>query len=374
MDGMERDRSDSLPAMLVGIVVLLALAAVVAGCGLAGGVDRASGPAASSDSTAPSAPAGAERRASAHPGGAALGREPETATAAFTRRADSVRPSPGTATKDRPDLYADGCQVRPESDRLTRCAYGVPASRARATIALVGDSKIGQWAPALQRLAESRALRILIMTKSGCPATDAPVTGPDGRAYTTCRTYVRKVTEELRRTRVDLVLTDSFRSDARTSGPASEDQAAMVRGLVRLWSTWQADGHRVMVVSDTPQPTKDGLLYQVPSCVKRHVADVRPCGYDRATGVRFSGRPAQQAAVAQADAVDVTPALRGRNVPGAATASLLWLDPVPWVCPARRCPPLVGDVLVYRDGSHVTRTYAHSLAPRFADALDAAGL
>ena len=42
------------------------------------------------------------------------------------------------------------------------------------------------------------------------------------------------------------------------------------------------------------------------------------------------------------------------------------------LCGTRRCPVIVGDVLVYRDDSHLTATYARRLAPRLAAVLEAA--
>ena len=45
------------------------------------------------------------------------------------------------------------------------------------------------------------------------------------------------------------------------------------------------------------------------------------------------------------------------------------LDLRPWICPTTICPVMIGDVLVYRQGSHLTATYATSLAPMLGEAL-----
>jgi hypothetical protein len=43
------------------------------------------------------------------------------------------------------------------------------------------------------------------------------------------------------------------------------------------------------------------------------------------------------------------------------------------VCPdATRCPPVVGNALIYRSGSHLTKTYVDSLSERFGSLLDMA--
>jgi hypothetical protein len=38
------------------------------------------------------------------------------------------------------------------------------------------------------------------------------------------------------------------------------------------------------------------------------------------------------------------------------------------------CPPVIGNVLLYRQGSHITVTYINTLTKRLAHALDEAGV
>ena len=39
------------------------------------------------------------------------------------------------------------------------------------------------------------------------------------------------------------------------------------------------------------------------------------------------------------------------------------------ICPTTSCAPVIGGVLVYRDLTHLTKTYVLTLAPRLAAAL-----
>ena len=42
-----------------------------------------------------------------------------------------------------------------------------------------------------------------------------------------------------------------------------------------------------------------------------------------------------------------------------------------FVCPeGKTCPPIVGNILIYRQGSHITKTYVESLAPVLGQALE----
>ncbi len=45
------------------------------------------------------------------------------------------------------------------------------------------------------------------------------------------------------------------------------------------------------------------------------------------------------------------------------------IDATPMVCPGKTCPAVIGDVLVYRNGAHLTRTYVRSLSPWLGERL-----
>jgi hypothetical protein len=39
------------------------------------------------------------------------------------------------------------------------------------------------------------------------------------------------------------------------------------------------------------------------------------------------------------------------------------IDPTPWFCTRTTCPIVVGNVLVYKDFSHISTYYARTLVP-----------
>jgi hypothetical protein len=45
------------------------------------------------------------------------------------------------------------------------------------------------------------------------------------------------------------------------------------------------------------------------------------------------------------------------------------IDPTPWLCAQGRCPVIVGTTVVYRDGSHMSATYAALLTSLLAEKL-----
>jgi len=65
----------------------------------------------------------------------------------------------------------------------------------------------------------------------------------------------------------------------------------------------------------------------------------------------------------------------GVGEPGAqAVASELVVDGRWRICPTGRCPPVIGNVLLYRNGSHLTTTYIKTMAGKLRAALVAAGV
>ncbi len=48
------------------------------------------------------------------------------------------------------------------------------------------------------------------------------------------------------------------------------------------------------------------------------------------------------------------------------------VDLTDYICGPRACPPVVGNVLVYRDDAHMTNTYAATLGPYLEAELAAA--
>jgi hypothetical protein len=100
-------------------------------------------------------------------------------------------------------------------------------------------------------------------------------------------------------------------------------------------------------LSDIPQPA-DPV-----GCVSSHLSDVKPCVSSTDAGRQSwpKRRGVVAAAVRQAGATVV--------------------DTDMWVCSGDRCPPIVGNMLVYKDdGGHLTNTYSSWLAPVVRPLLD----
>ena len=242
-----------------------------------------------------------------------------------------VVPDPADARDDLSAHHLRGCHVGLRETRVVLCEEG-PAD-AEHTLALVGASRSAHWYPALESVAEANGWRLLSFTKSGCQFS-AETPHRDGEVFTECQEWNAEAMEILERERPDVVVTSSTRSvpGAETVHP----------GFVERWRRLDALGIDVIGVRDLPRRS-----YQGAECVERGRLD------ECTTPVSYSHTDRDPAA-AMADALPDNVTL---------------LDLTGHVCPDGRCDAVVGNVLVFWDHSHMTATYAATLAPVMDESL-----
>ncbi|MGB3827681.1 MAG: acyltransferase family protein [Ornithinimicrobium sp.] len=246
-----------------------------------------------------------------------------------------VFPDPELAIEDVPEgIYNEGCQITSSDSDVLTCDYGDLDS---STVwAVIGDSKMAQWTSALDQIGVEEGVRVRTYLKSACAWTDA-MTVTKGSAYTSCRTWGQNVLNQLTGPNPpELVITTALRAKAADESGASQSHEALVSGYESYWSALVASGVPVVALSDNPHPGSE-----VYTCVAEHRQDFSACDF-----------PAQEASG--------TPALRqaAQQTEGAA-----FIDVTQWLCIEDRCPPVIGNVLLYRQGSHLTAAYAETLAP-----------
>lgn len=263
--------------------------------------------------------------ASPTPQGGAANLDLVTRTGPFAPTLDEVY-------EDIPDYYTDGCQLTTEDDAplpAGDCEYG-PADG--TPVAVLGDSKVGQWMPALQRIAEVENWRLLFYSRSSCPfATDA--VDPE------CASFVEQVASRLGgEQQVPLAIL----SHVAPADAVAASEAALLTQL------HEAAGTRTVAIADTPQP---GI--EIPECLAAADDYWLDCGFPRHDG---SGTPVLRAVV--------------EAVP---EAKLLSMNDV--ICSTgERCAPVMDSVLLYRRGSHLTKTFVDAITPVLHQRLIDAGV
>jgi peptidoglycan/LPS O-acetylase OafA/YrhL len=257
--------------------------------------------------------------------------------------AEAVHPTPREAEteENRPRMYADGCHLDLTETRAPRCVYGDPSSD--TTVVLFGDSHAMQWFPAMSRIAEQRDWRLVGITKSACPPAEVHIYNAGlRREYRECDQW-RELTLDriVQQEQPDLVVTSSLptykpREDGRRlRGKASEE--AMVDGYVSTLEKLRSTGASVALIEDVPHPNKN-----VPECVSRSLKHLERCAFPRKKATGFP---------------PVNPKAADR------VGGVRLVDPTPVVCPDEKCPSVIGDALVYRNGAHLTATYVRTLTP-----------
>jgi hypothetical protein len=227
------------------------------------------------------------------------------------------------------------------------CLAGNP--NGKVTVAIAGDSKILQWSPALHKIAAKNDWRLVGYTKSACHFGLAKTRDDDGKVDESCSRWNTATAEKLLADPPDFLLTSQVDRNA-VDADGKVTQEAMGAGLRQTWASLTALGTKVVVISDNPHPG-----FNVYECVASNPTKLTACAYERDRLNTHSSSPMQRKAVEGQ-----------RNV--------AMIDMWDWICPADRCAPIIGNVLVYRQGSHLTKTYVETLTPMLAKELARVGV
>ncbi|MER7455962.1 acyltransferase family protein [Micromonospora sp. NPDC126480] len=279
-------------------------------------------------------------------GAAAVSASPRTNNrAAPVDRFDRITPDPLAARADLPDVYRDGCITQAQESILRSCVYGDRDSTVE--VALAGDSHAAHWVPALQSIAAERGWRLVTYIKTTCSFLATPITIA-GRPDESCTKWNERLRTALtgqRRPRLLIVssVTQIPLVNGRTPAPGPATADAQTAALVDTWSELTRAGLPLVVIRDTPAFNTD-----MAECVSANRERLTACARPRQRALA-GGLPQERAAAALPDVhlVDLNDA----------------------ICPAEQCAAVIDGVLVYRDGHHLTATYARSLAPRLHASL-----
>ena len=242
--------------------------------------------------------------------------------------------------------YPEECQVDQVSPDPVVCEWG--DTEGDLTVALVGDSKAMQYYSPLDAIAKDEGWRIVSMTKSACGFHDGMQVA-SGEPYTSCAEWNDAVVENLLDLSPDVLVTSERINDALTdpTDVTTRSVDAMVEAMTRQWTTVTEAGIPMVVIADNPSPGDVSPVYE---CIADNDGDLAACTFDRDRGTAESGAAAQLPAARAVEGVRV-------------------VDVRDAICPRSRCVPVIGGVLVYRQTSHITDTYARSMQATLAAAL-----
>ncbi|KPP83279.1 MAG: O-antigen acetylase [Oceanicaulis sp. HLUCCA04] len=239
-------------------------------------------------------------------------------------------PSLRLVRDDRADVYGDGCQVRPEGVVPIPCRYG--PGRGGPVIALLGNSHAASFVPAFQELAERNQGTLIVHTKSACRFV-LETARIGRRPYTECSQWVAAVIDTLREDAPDFVVV-SYSSGGVAYGPGEDTDVLrerFARSARDTLAQLRDAGLRVIVLRNNPRMDNDA-----PQCL----AGGGDCITPRVSALSGDDLAYQAATELGVPVVDMTDAF----------------------CTQTECPPVIGNVLVWRDSGHFTATFSRTLA------------
>jgi peptidoglycan/LPS O-acetylase OafA/YrhL len=243
-----------------------------------------------------------------------------------------VYPGPHTVMEDRERPVGDGCgrpfsEVKP-TDCTIEGVAGMP------TVAVVGNSHSAHWLPALKDIAAQSGWRVVNYSKSRCPfhLADEKVYP---REWKNCIKWNRNVLERVKDINPDAVFLVSTRYD--------NGRETVPKGYVTAWRELEATGINVIAMRDNPNFVDD-----ISVCNEKFGADEPVCSMARNSLVTTPS-PIEQL----------------ENPPD----NVHFIELTDYFCDDMTCPAVIGNVMVYRDGSHITATYARSLVPMLAEQI-----
>lgn len=238
-----------------------------------------------------------------------------------------IVPEPFMASKDVPKPYREGCHQSLYGTEATPCHYG--SADGKMTIVVAGSSHATHWVPALDVIAQQRNWRLVSYTKNGCRFTAVVEESPENRENS-CAQWNDNVLAAIAELKPDFVFTTA------TVAMTVDRPEHVPEGYVQQWQKLQTLGFKVLAVRDTPF-----MGFHVPTCVDMNGANSPLCSRPRSA------------------ALTETLVLEPLNATG---TTARFIDMSDYFCTRDTCPAVVGNVLIYKDKSHVSTVYMKSLS------------
>jgi peptidoglycan/LPS O-acetylase OafA/YrhL len=286
-----------------------------------------------------------------YPGAAAL-----ASTTAADIPLEPILPPIQDAPTDMPKYWLDNCLQATSAATEKVCTFG-DTKNPVLTVAMVGDSIAGNWFPAIDKIALKRHWKLVTDLHGTCEwtATLMVDTASGGGPYTSCHQWGQAALSDLEtKIKPDVVITSGLPEDGTVGhpnpGPAA--YAAIGAGMAQYWADLEKHGIAVVAIKETPL-----MNFPEPDCVAQY------------------GRTSVKCAVPRAKAVPPDPPTVRASADMGGKVRVINMDN--FICGPQECQPVVGNVMVYLDGRHLTAAYAQTLTkylePRLLTAVPLLG-
>jgi peptidoglycan/LPS O-acetylase OafA/YrhL len=205
-------------------------------------------------------------------------------------------------------------------------------------VVLLGDSHAAQWYDVLAAIAQEQGWSLTALTKSTCPYADIATTRPGIGKYTTCITWRNNAIKALKAFQPDLVIL------ASTMYPFSEQE--WFEGTNRTIEALSGFSKQVVMIRNSPRPGVD-----VPLCLARNQW--------RMGGI-LQNNCELSAEKSLTDKNELT-AYEAQKAVAQAYENVATIDVNSHICKVGDCAPQRGDIVVYRDSSHLSVKFTLTL-------------
>lgn len=223
----------------------------------------------------------------------------------------------------------------PSNPLLQGCLQNTRPGHVTKRIVVLGDSHAQQYMAALGPVAKSHGWEVVTLLKGNCRFG-----GQSDQRDADCNAFNKASAEYVLEHKPDAVFTVA--SLTHKDAPYETEVPQYLEGIKPFTDA----GIDVVGIRDNPRFTQN-----MPECVQKKGADAAACNV-----------PLQESLAAASPLDDY----RGK-VP-----RLHLMDMSDFICANGTCPAVVGNVYVYKDDNHLTKTYVQTMIPMFEERLLAA--
>ena len=227
----------------------------------------------------------------------------------------------------KPLINSDECHVTHGQSFSPRCLYG--DKEGAKSLVLFGDSHAGQWFPALDNFAKTNGFQLFSFTKSACPAANVKLPDKGGFKDAECKKWRQSILKRIKEISPAAIIMSGFQHFTPPSNVTSAE-LWWKNGLSSLHKELQGAESRLIYIGDTPIP-----MVNVPECLAKK-------------------------SIAECSKVKKSPEWKSSN--------FQFIDPTSWLC-KKTCPVVMGNIVAYRDGSHISVDMALRLTEKLSMAL-----
>jgi peptidoglycan/LPS O-acetylase OafA/YrhL len=254
---------------------------------------------------------------------------------------ENVSPTLRDLTDDLAAVFSNGCAGL----GLQVCEGGDSAGA--KTVAMIGDSQMGQWWPAVDAAAKANGWKLFIVIKNACPAAVVSISDPTtGSPRPDCESWQQAALDTVNALDADVVLyanhSLAYHSEALDRSAFDDAWVDAIQGALRTLTS----SSRVVFFGQFPR-----MQTTPEQCLIENLRAVANCS-----------TPLD---------VAVPEEIRRLDVEMAGSGGALYFDPTQLLCDDR-CAMVSDNRIIYRDSDHLTGSYSRILSPAIAEAIRAA--